>query len=104
MGSGEQHSGDRRGIRSLIRLVLGGLAVVAVIKELRVPAEQRTWHGELGGVIPYDLRPPTFARARERLWQPDNPRLIGPRVFGVGWSVNVGRLVALARQRLAPAG
>lgn len=104
MESGEKHVGDRRGVRSLIRLAIGGLVVAAVVKELRVPVEQRTWHGELGGVIPYDLRPPTLARAKERLWQPDSPRLIGPRVFGVGWSVNVGRLVALARQRLASAG
>ncbi len=42
--------------------------------------------------IPCDLRPPTRARIRERIWNPDNPRIIVPRVFGAGWTINLGRL------------
>jgi hypothetical protein len=69
----------------------------AVIQELRKPVSERTWVGELGGVVPYDLRPPTFRRLRSRLWSPDDPRIMMPHGFGVGWTVNVGRLARLAR-------
>ena len=82
----------------LIRLVTVGLAVAAVVKELRTPAEQRQWHGSLG-FVPYDLRMPTVARVRERMWNPDDVHVISPRVFGVGWTVNLGRVVALVRHR-----
>jgi hypothetical protein len=101
MGSGKKQADDRNRARVLSWLAMGGLVVAAVVKELRVPAGERTWHGELAGVVPYDLRPPTVDRLRERFWAPENPRLIVPRVFGVGWTLNVGRLVALIRQRLA---
>jgi hypothetical protein len=89
-------------VRSRVRplVALGGVALVgaAVAKELRMPARKRRWHGRLGP-IPYDLRPPTAARVRQRMWDP-NGSLIGPHVLGVGWTVNLGRLVALARRRL----
>jgi hypothetical protein len=32
--------------------------------------------------IPYDLRLPTLARMRERMWNPEDPRIMVPRVFG----------------------
>lgn len=82
----------------LIRLTTVALAVAAVVKELRTPAEERQWHGSLG-FVPYDLRMPTSARIKERMWNPDNAHVIGPRVFGVGWTVNFGRLVELVRHR-----
>jgi hypothetical protein len=68
---------------------------VAVAKELRKPPSERTWNGWIAGFIPYDLRPPTVARVRERLWNPDEPRVISPQAFGVGWTVNIGRLARL---------
>ncbi len=82
----------------LIRLTTAALAVAAVVKELRTPAEERQWHGSLG-FVPYDLRMPTFARIKERMWDPDNMHVINPRVFGVGWTVNIGRVVELVRHR-----
>ena len=82
----------------LIRLVTLGLAVAAVVKELRTPAQERQWHGSLG-FVPYDLRMPTVARIKERMWNPDDAHVISPRVFGVGWTVNVGRVVELVRRR-----
>ena len=88
----------RLSIVRLIRLVTVGLAVAAVVKELRTPAEQRQWHGSLG-FVPYDLRIPTVARVKERMWNPDDDRVISPRVFGVGWTVNLGRVVELVRHR-----
>ncbi len=42
--------------------------------------------------VPYDIRRPTMERFRERMWNPDDPRIIVPRVFGAGWDINLGRL------------
>jgi hypothetical protein len=75
-----------------------GLTIAALVRELRRPADERTWHGRIA-YVPYDFRPPTLARIRERLWAPDNKQLLVPQVFGLGWSVNFGRLVALVTNR-----
>ena len=74
-----------------------GLLAAAVAKELRTPAKRREWHGRIGP-FPYDLRPPTVERARRRMLNPKGP-LIAPHVFGVGWTLNVGRAWALLRGR-----
>jgi Family of unknown function (DUF5808) len=84
-----------------LQLLTTGLLVAAVVKELRTPAEERTWHGTVAGFVPYDLRPPTARRFRERWWAPDDERVVVPQPFGVGWTVNAGRVVALVRQRAA---
>ena len=68
----------------------------AVVDQLRRPASQRTWTGRLGGVVPYDLRLPTLARVRQEYWAPQDPALLRPHAFGVGWGVNLGRLARLA--------
>lgn len=94
--------GEDRKARSgpgLVRLLAAGLAVAAVVKELRLPPERRTWHGTVAGFVPYEFRRPTLARVRERLWSPQGA-LVQPHVFGVGWTLNLGRLVALVRSRL----
>lgn len=78
-------------------MLAAGVLGAAVIQELRKPVSERDWVGELGGVVPYDLRPPTFQRVRSRLWAPEDPRILVPHVFGVGWTVNLGRLARLAR-------
>lgn len=39
--------------------------------------------------IPYDWRPPTWARIKERMWNRDDPRILTPQAFGWGWSVNL---------------
>jgi hypothetical protein len=70
-----------------------GLLTAAVATELRKPRRSRAWHGRIAGVIPYDLRPPTLDRFRLRWWNPDDPRILTPRAFGVGWDINVGRLL-----------
>jgi len=76
-----------------LRLLTAVLAIVAVIKELRLPQEERTWHGALGGFVPYDLRMPTVARYKSILLNPDGAIVVN-RVFGVGWSINLGAIVA----------
>jgi Family of unknown function (DUF5808) len=77
-------------------LIGGGLIGAAVAQELRKPAGEREWVGKLGGVIPYDLRPPTLERVIAEWWSPEDPRILMPHSFGVGWGINVGRLVRLA--------
>lgn len=90
----------RGGLKRLVTFVTIGLTVAAVVKELRLPEEERTWNGKVAAVVPYDFRFPTLERAKERLWDPEAEHVIGPRVFGVGWAVNVGRVVALVREKL----
>ncbi|MDP8952183.1 MAG: hypothetical protein M3N18_08105 [Actinomycetota bacterium] len=46
-------------------------------------------HGEIFGVVPYDFRPPTLARARETFWNTGDERFPLPTLFGVGWTVNL---------------
>lgn len=77
--------------RTVVTSALALLAA-AVIRELTTPAEQRTGTGQVLGV-PYDLRVPTPARVRRSFWDPDSPRLLTPRTAGVGWGVNVARLL-----------
>lgn len=43
--------------------------------------------------VPYDWRRPTVARAKERWWNPAEPRLFTPKVYGWGWDVNFARLL-----------
>jgi len=85
-------------VRRGLRLLGFALLATAVVKELRKPAEVRTWHGTLGGFVPYDLRPPTLARLRSSLWAPDDDRILLPRSFGVGWSPNLAKLARLLRR------
>ncbi len=73
-------------------VVIGALAV---IDQLKLPPELRTWNGDVLGV-PYDLRPPTPARIRSRWWNSHDHRLFVPRAFGVGWDINFHRLMELA--------
>lgn len=48
-------------------------------------------HGRMLGV-PYDFRMPTLGRIKERMWNPDDPRVLTPRVFGAGWTINLATL------------
>jgi hypothetical protein len=92
----DEQRGNR--LQRVVKLVAAGLLVAAIVKELRTPAEQRTWHGSIVAV-PYDLRPPTPARLRAAWWKPEDPRLFTPRAFGVGWALNLARV----RQALSKA-
>lgn len=94
--SGESRRPPQAG---LLRLLAIGFGIAAIVKELRLPRGQRTWHGTVATYVPYDFRPPTPERIRQRLWAPDDPQVLMPTVFGVGWSLNFGRLLALLRDR-----
>jgi hypothetical protein len=80
--------------RTIFVVLLGA----AVFTELRKPQEERTWHGKLAGFIPYELRPPTLERVRETYWAPTDEHVLKPPVWGVGWALNVGRVVEMIRR------
>lgn len=46
--------------------------------------------------VPVETRGPVNSRVRSRIWDPTNPRLFVPRLFGVGWDVNLGALAVRA--------
>ena len=79
-----------------LKLLAAGLAIAAVIKELRLPQEERTWHGTLAGFVPYDFRRPTVEKIKRTFWNPDGAIVVN-RVFGVGWTINLGAIVAKLR-------
>jgi|SRR5579871_5823235 len=87
----------RGGLGGLVRLLGFSLLIASVVRELRLPREQRTWHGLLFGKIPYDLRPPTLERLTQRMWNPGEPHVLVPTVLGVGWTVNLAAFRQLLR-------
>jgi hypothetical protein len=89
-------------LRQLVRVIKLAMVISAIGQELSKPAEERTWQGQVWRVVPYDFRPPTWARLRDTLWAPDNPQIFPPRVFGVGWSVNLGRVYAVLTSIIRP--
>jgi hypothetical protein len=99
MGPDGETRNRSKDLPKLIRLVTIALAVAAVVKELRTPRDEREWNGVVVGFVPYDFRVPTAERIMERVWDPDGPRLINPRVFGVGWTLNIGKLVGIVQER-----
>jgi hypothetical protein len=78
------------------KLLAAVLAIAAVIKELRLPKEERAWHGALGGFVPYDFRMPSVGKIKATFWNPDGSIVVN-RVFGVGWTINFGAVVAKFR-------
>jgi uncharacterized protein DUF5808 len=83
---------NRHALRDLTRLIGLVLVMASVIRELRLPKQERTWHGVVFGKVPYDLRPPTFSRLKAVIWNPRNPQIVVPTAFGVGWTVNLAAL------------
>ncbi len=72
-------------LRSLVWLAIFG----AVYQELRKPPGERSWHGRVLGVVPYDFRVPTLQRLRDAYWDPGTDRIFSEHVFGVGWAINI---------------
>ncbi|MCL6550203.1 MAG: DUF5808 domain-containing protein [Acidothermus cellulolyticus] len=92
MRRGQSRPRDRRGkVRAAIRLGSAALLIAAVVRELRRPKAERRWAGKLGP-IPYDLRTPTPQRLLRSVWSPEDPHILVPRAFGVGWSINFAAL------------
>jgi hypothetical protein len=84
----------------LLRMTIVGAVAAAIYQEMRLPPEQRTWHGRLFGFVPYDFRMPTPSRIVRAWWSPRSGKLFNEQPFGVGWVVNLPvALRALQRMR-----
>ncbi|MBT8211995.1 MAG: hypothetical protein KJN71_02490 [Acidimicrobiia bacterium] len=94
-----KRDGKRKSI-SPLKVLAAIVAIAAIIKELRLPKEERTWHGTLGDVVPYDFRVPTMDRIKATMWDPEGKIVVG-RPFGVGWTLNFGAVVAKIKQAKA---
>jgi len=82
-------------MRRVVKVVALGLLVGAVVQEAAKPPDERTWHGRVLGIVPYDFSPPTWDRVRRAYWNPEDGRLFTDRVLGVGWAINLHRARAL---------
>ncbi len=76
----------------IIRVLAFAAVAGAVYQELKQPPDQRTWHGKLLGVVPYDFRIPTPAKLMSAWWNPRSRKVVGDPAFGVGWSLNLAAL------------
>jgi hypothetical protein len=85
----------RKRIGWIVRGLAAAVAVGAVIQEMRLPPNRRAWHGRFCGV-PYDFRAPSVKRAAHSWWNPEDRSLFMPQPFGVGWVVNLHRVLELA--------
>lgn len=47
--------------------------------------------------LPVETRGPVSATVRSRTWNPESPRLVVPRLLGVGWTLNLGALAVRLR-------
>lgn len=74
------------------RLLVWGMLLGAVATEYSKPPGERTGTGAVAGVVPYDFRAPTLQRFRDAMWSPEDARLVKSHPFGVGWTLNFGRL------------
>jgi hypothetical protein len=83
---------------TLVRVASMAVTIAAVAQELRRPPQERRWHGRVAGFVPYDFRLPTLERMRASWWSPTDERVLTPQVWGVGWTVNFGRVVRLSRE------
>jgi hypothetical protein len=76
------------------KLLLAIIGVIAVVQELRKPPGERTWHGKVADLVPYDFRKPTIERFRNTYWNPDGP-ILASKAWGVGWAPNLGAVKKL---------
>ena len=91
----QKHTSKKKATaQDLWKLVLLIIGIIAVVQELRKPAEERTWQGKVGDLVPYDFRKPTVERFRATYWNPDGPILSG-KAWGVGWAPNFGAVKRL---------
>jgi uncharacterized membrane protein len=77
-------------MKSLFRwkTIAAAFTVATIVYAIRT----RQSHGRFLRV-PYDFRFPTLQRLKRRFWNPDDPRIFTPHVFGVGWSINAYQLL-----------
>lgn len=69
--------------------LFASLVAAALRDQLRLPPEERTWHGKIAGRIPYDFRIPTIERLRDTFWNKHTSDILVPQAFGIGWAINL---------------
>jgi len=94
----------KRAVRRISTFVGVGLVAAAVVTELRKPAGQRNWQGQVAGVVPYNFRLPGRSGARPTAESGDHDKVLVPRRFGVGWSVNFPAVVRNLQSRRPSVG
>ena len=91
-----------KGLARSVQMLAWAAFVGAVVQELRKPEGERTWHGTVAGLVPYDFRVPSAEKIKSAYWAPERDELFSDAVFGVGWAVNVPiaarRLSGLVRE------
>jgi len=88
---------DSKWFTRMVEVGVLTLAMAAVFQELEKPKEERTWHGNVAGIVPYDFRIPTFRRFRDSYWNPHNERVFVSEPFGIGWAINFHALLEKLR-------
>lgn len=68
-------------------------AVIAALGPIGNERSRRGLRGRILGV-PYDFTAPTWDKIASRLWNPADPRIWQPHLFGIGWSPNLGAVAA----------
>lgn len=107
-GSGKGAKGKRRSGPSggdvALAVATIAVTVTAIRRQRALPPEERTWHGTVDVPVPYDFRLPTVERITHDLWRPEDTRVFVPRIFGVGWTVNLARLLRRDEESLGAEG
>jgi len=60
-----------------------------VIEAFARTSDPTAGEGDVFGV-PFETRGPTDPAVRSRIWSPSEPHIFVPRMFGLGWTVNLG--------------
>ena len=80
-------------IGTAVKIAAGAALAATAVHAYR---EGKT-HGNYYG-IPFDFRVPSAEKARRLLWNPDDPRIFTPPLFGAGWSINFYQAVQQMRE------
>ena len=86
-------------IRGLLKIATSAFTVAVVVHAVTYKKS----HGKFLGV-PFEFRVPAVNRVRKRWWNPEDPRIFTPHVFGVGWSLNVSQVQRAPRPGSAGPG
>lgn len=92
-GKSNNKKPQQGGGNNMLTVIVLIIATVAIRRQLRLPKDERTWHGTVEVPVPFEFRRPTVERLKSSVWDPADDRLFVPMAFGVGWSVNVARLL-----------
>jgi Family of unknown function (DUF5808) len=78
-----------------IRAVVRGMWIVLIAAAVADALRNDRRSGEVFGLVPYDFRLPSLDRTRLHTWNPSSSRILTPTTFGVGWTLNLGRLARI---------